>query len=228
MFTAVKSWLFASRKSAKAARPTARPRLEAEVLETRDCPAALTLQQFATNLINVSHTDAIRSVTDAAVIEAVRPTLLAKSIVQDLVKIKADVQNGSLIQMFADYKPLLQHMGQEVILTAAFHLPASSALATYTAVQKDIVSVATDYSATVILLRDIVAHVQTTTVPTTAPVSGLTQVYSDLNALGQWGGMTPQQNPALQNLIQSIPSSAWSTNPQVMAINQMVDHMLGA
>jgi hypothetical protein len=225
MFTAVKSLLFGSCKPVRAARPAARVRLEAEALEARDCPT--TLQAFTTNLITVAHADSARLVKDAATIELVRPTLLANSIAQDLVRINADAQHGSLVQMFADYAPLMQHLSQELTLTSVLHLSSASALANYTAVQQDIKAVATDYAVTLILLRDLTAHAPTTTVPTTAPVSGLNQVYSDLNAMGKWGGMTPQQNPALQNLIQSIPSSAWSTDPGVIAVNKMVDQMLG-
>lgn len=204
-----------------------RTRLGLEGLEAREVPAALTLQQFANNLVNVSRADAARVVRDIAVIESQRPTVLANAIVQDAVRINNDIQSGTLVKMFSDFAPLVQHLNQELALQSYYGLPASAALANYTVIQSDLKAIGTDYAVTVMFLRDLNAQTQTVTMPAAAPVSGFTQVYSDLAAMGRWGGMTPSQNPGLNNLIQSIPSSAWSRDPSVIAVNQMVNRMLG-
>jgi hypothetical protein len=209
-------------------RPAPRARLGMEGLEDRHCPAGLTVQQFAANLVNVSRTAAAQSVIDIAKAEVQRPTLLANAIVQDAVRIANDVKSGaSLVKLFNDYAPLVQHLKLEQALVSAYRLSPSLALANNTTIQNDLRAVAVDYTVTVMFLRDLTAHVQTTVAPTTAPVSGFTQVYSDLNAMGRFGGLTPQQSPALQSLIQSIPSSAWSKDPGVLAVNQLVTRMLG-
>jgi hypothetical protein len=225
LFRRVANWFSGTATPSKVRRSS--PRIALESLEKRDCPA--TLQGYVSALVNTTRADAEHLVRDAAYIEYYRPTFGSSTIYQDLVRINSDVQYGApLVQMFNDFAPLVRHLNQEAAIASYYHLSPAAALANYTAIQSDFRAVGTDYAATVILLEDLTVHAPTTVLPTAAPVSGLSQVYADLNAMGRFGGLTPAQSPALQSLISSIPPSAYSTNQSVIAVNQAVDHLLGA
>ncbi|MBY0230729.1 MAG: hypothetical protein K2W96_15690 [Gemmataceae bacterium] len=60
-----------------------------------------------------------------------------------------------------------------------------------------------------------------------AGFTGKQGVQTAFNAMGLWGGMTPKTNPGLAAGIKGIPDSAWAKDPGQIAVNRLVDKMLG-
>ena len=182
--------------------------LSVESLEKRDVPTALSFQNRIAFLLE-----------DVAMQQVFKqqPKLVTSTLATDLTNLTNDVGNlnSTAERVFVDAVKL----DLDIFLQAKAS-PSSNLLAVNGVPNICMALLSTADT----VWKTLPASKQTTVAP---PASGQTQVYSDLAALGKYGGITPQQSPLMQSLIQSIPSSAWSKDPGVAAINQMVNNMLG-
>jgi len=155
-FSRIKAWWRkgTSGHNEQARRQTTRPSLEC--LEQRDCPTSV--QAFATALNNKITADVSRFVRDAAIVEYYKPTLLARTVVQDLVQINADLKRGNTLGVFADFQRLGRDVLTEAALTVGYHLPSRYALLSYKPIVSDLVAVGNDKQLTYAFIGYIATH----------------------------------------------------------------------
>ena len=149
----VKAWRPGARKRPGRPRPC---RLSLERMEERECPT--TVQGFAAALRSQVQYDVVRFVRDAAVVETARPTLLARTVAQDLVRLAGDVRSGDTLQTFADFRTLGRHLAVEAVATAAYQLPARHALLAYSQIVSDLSAVARDKAVTFAFVSYVASH----------------------------------------------------------------------
>ena len=202
----VRGWVasLVGRPAASPRRAAHRPGLES--LERRE--VLTTVQAFEAALGAQIQTTVAKFVQDAATVEYYRPTLASGAIDQLLVQTYNDNRNGQVLQEFSDIQALGKSMFAEAVVATAYHLPASDALAAYSAIQSDLTNVVNVKTELVTFLDYIADHTQ---YHATAKTSTTTMMASGLFSAGTIGGNTQAAlNQEYQNSLThySAPTAA--------------------
>jgi hypothetical protein len=160
-------------------------RFQIEGLERRDCQTGLTIGTLAVAAETLLAADVSRFVGDAATAELKSPTLLGKTIANDIVTIAVDSKTNTIGHLFGDFNTLAGHLQAENSLVSAFHLPSSWALINNTTIYSDLYHV--DYDANVLIaINNVIMSFATPTAgqnTSTGAGSAIDYAYASMNQL---------------------------------------------